>query len=373
MPTTNQSNAPGPGVVDLSKSLLESIVESAPAAMVLSDELGVIQLVNREVELLFGYSRDELVGQKVEMLVPRASRRAHESLRNGFISHPSVRRMGAGRDLHGLRKDGVEVQLEVGLNPIPTEQGLRILVGMVDVTERKRLEADIRRANEELERRVRDRTAELVAANREKELLLIDLQAQRAELERLSREDPLTELANRRDFDHRLDAEIQRAQRQGSPLTVAMLDLDRFKRVNDRYGHAIGDTVLREVACLIRNQCRAIDVIGRYGGEEFALALPGADARAASILCERIRIAFEEFAWPRLQPGLAVTVSAGVGTWRPGMTALALLALADAKLYEAKRRGRNRTFPAVARAAGTSPTEARPPVDADQCPPGDTL
>lgn len=358
---------------DLSTPLLESIVESAPVALVLSDELGVIHLVNREVELLFGYSRGELVGHRVELLVPHASRRAHETLRKEFVCHPGARRMGAGRDLRGLRKDGTEVQLEVGLNPIPTEQGLRILVGMVDVTERKRLEADIRRVNQELERRVRVRTAELEAANREKELLLIDLRAQRVELERLSRVDPLTELANRRDFDHRLDAEIQRAERQGSPLAVAMLDLDRFKRVNDRFGHAVGDTVLREVACLIRKQCRAIDIIGRYGGEEFALALPGADTRAASILCERIRIAFEEFAWEQLQPGLAVTVSAGVGAWRPGLNALALLALADAKLYEAKRRGRNRTFPAVDRAAGVSPTQARQPVDADQCPPGDTL
>jgi len=373
MQTTSQASVPGAGVPDPSKSLLESIVESVPVAIVLSDELGVIRLINHEVERLFGYSRDEFVGQPVEILVPRASRCAHESLRREFINHPSVRRMGARQDLQGLRKDGVEVQLEVGLNPIPTEQGMRILVGMVDVTERKRLEAEIRHANEELERRVHVRTAELEAANREKELLLIDLRAQRVELERLSRVDPLTELANRRDFDRRLDAEIQRAERQGSPLAVAMLDLDRFKRVNDRFGHAIGDTVLRDVACLLRNQCRAIDIIGRYGGEEFALALPGTDARAASILCERIRTAFEEFAWDRLQPGLAVTVSAGVGAWRPGLNALALLALADARLYEAKRRGRNRTFPAVARVACASPTDARQHVDADQRPPGDTL
>lgn len=141
MQTTNQGNVPGPRVLDLSKSLLESIVESAPVALVLSNELCVIKLVNREVEILFGYARDELVGQRVEMLLPRASRRAHEGLRNGFISHPTVRRMGAGRDLRGLRKDGVEVQLECGLNLLPTAKGMHFLVGMLDVTERKRLEA----------------------------------------------------------------------------------------------------------------------------------------------------------------------------------------------------------------------------------------
>jgi len=302
-------------------------------------------LVNRETEHLFGYARRELLGKPIDLLLPERFRLQEPKQREAFFNVSVLRRMGTGHDFFGLRKDGSEVPIEVGLNPVPTDDGMFYLSGIVDITERKHLEADVRRANEELEQRVRDRTAELERANREKELLLSDLREQRAELDRLSREDPLTQLANRRDFDQRLDAEIRRSERQQTPLAVAMLDLDLFKHVNDRFGHAIGDAVLREVADAIRQQCRAIDIIARYGGEEFSLALPGTNLAEGAILCERIRVAFECVDWPRIHADLAVTVSAGVSAWNSGLDAATLLAQADANLYEAKHRGRNRVVP----------------------------
>jgi diguanylate cyclase (GGDEF)-like protein/PAS domain S-box-containing protein len=326
----------------------EDAVESSPMAMVMVDDEGNIVLVNRETERLFGQARQQLLGKAVDLLLPECFRPDQAQQRAAFFHAPVASRMGGNRGFHGLRSDGGAFPVEVGLNPVATDEGMFSLIGIVDVTERKRLEADIRRANEELEQRVRDRTAELEQVNRDKELLLIDLQAQRAELDRLSREDALTGLANRRDFDQRIEAEIQRAQRQGTPLAVAMLDLDRFKDVNDRFGHQLGDAVLRQVGELIRHECRGIDIAGRYGGEEFALALPGSDLHAGIVLCERIRIAFERFDWRRLHEQLAaVTVSAGVSEWVPGMDASSLLADADSKLYQAKRLGRNRVVPEV--------------------------
>jgi PAS domain S-box-containing protein len=115
-------------------------VESCPSGMVMMDRTGKIVMVNTEVERLFGYQRRELIGQSVDILVPARLRGQHVRHRDGFIRHPETRRMGAGRDLFGLRRDGTEFAVEVGLNPIQTSEGPHVLSVIVDISERKRLE-----------------------------------------------------------------------------------------------------------------------------------------------------------------------------------------------------------------------------------------
>ena len=115
-------------------------LESFPSGMVMVDHRGKILMINNEVERLFGYRRDELVGQNVDILVPARMRGHHLRHREGFTRHPEARRMGAGRDLFGLRKDGAEFPIEVGLNPIHTSEGVMVLGAIVDISERKRLE-----------------------------------------------------------------------------------------------------------------------------------------------------------------------------------------------------------------------------------------
>ena len=121
-----------------------------------------------------------------------------------------------------------------------------------------------------------------------------------------------------------------------------MLDIDRFKRVNDCHGHAVGDDVLREIAQILQGQCRDVDLLCRHGGEEFALALPQTSLPEAVASCERIRMAIARHDWTRIAPALNLTVSVGVAQYRPGETAEALIARADARLYAAKRNGRDR-------------------------------
>jgi diguanylate cyclase (GGDEF)-like protein len=151
--------------------------------------------------------------------------------------------------------------------------------------------------------------------------------------------DVLTELGNRRHFEKVLGAAFARSQVRGAPLSVVMVDVDRFKSFNDTFGHAAGDQVLCVVAQQLARASRPRDVVTRYGGEEFAILLPDVDATAAVYCAERHRAAIESFAWQH-QP---VTASFGVAT-RTSSTEgpAALIDEADRALYISKRRGRNR-------------------------------
>ncbi|PYS24868.1 MAG: hypothetical protein DMF72_03685 [Acidobacteria bacterium] len=133
-----------------SEDRFRQVIERAPNGMVMVDQKGRIALVNVQIEKSFGYARDELLGQPIEMLVPQRFHAHHLSYRDDFISNPTARPMGAGRDLYGLRKDGSEFPVEIGLNPLDTEQGTMVLGTIVDITERKQAEEKLRRSQEQL-------------------------------------------------------------------------------------------------------------------------------------------------------------------------------------------------------------------------------
>ncbi len=124
------------------------IVDSAPNAMVMINDQGIIEMVNNQAEKLFGYSRSEMLGQSVEMLVPARMRGTHPEMRSFYFLNPQSRPMGKGRDLYALRKDGTECPVEIGLNPIHTEEGTKVLSAIVDISERKRMEARLRQVVE---------------------------------------------------------------------------------------------------------------------------------------------------------------------------------------------------------------------------------
>lgn len=165
----------------------------------------------------------------------------------------------------------------------------------------------------------------------------------RAEVEQVrleARRDPLTRLANRREVGDRLPALLAAGRASSKPLAIAMLDLDRFKQVNDRFGHAIGDAVLVAMARILRENTRSADIGARVGGEEFLLALPETDADRALEICERLRHRVASYPWTTLADGLSVTLSVGVAS-APPYDADELTARADAALYAAKVQGRN--------------------------------
>jgi PAS domain S-box-containing protein len=127
------------------------VVESAPNAMVLVNNEGFIILVNNQTEKLFGYKRNELIGNKLEILIPERFRPHHPEHRNTFFKKPQTRSMGAGRDLFAMKKDGTEIQVEIGLNPIETAKGHMVLASIIDITERKIQEVMLKKHNKELE------------------------------------------------------------------------------------------------------------------------------------------------------------------------------------------------------------------------------
>jgi PAS domain S-box-containing protein len=147
------------------------VVEAAPSAMIMVNEKGLISLVNTQTERLFGYTRTELLGKPMEILVPERFRAAHPAVRDGFFEHPSARAMGAGRDLFGLRKDGVEVPIEIGLNPIRTDEGPFVLASIIDITERKGAEEGLRKSEERLHTIIENLSEGLVLSDLDGQLL----------------------------------------------------------------------------------------------------------------------------------------------------------------------------------------------------------
>jgi diguanylate cyclase (GGDEF)-like protein len=169
-----------------------------------------------------------------------------------------------------------------------------------------------------------------------------DLQAANARLERLAMTDPLTGCANRRHFMERAAAILADAHHDGEALSLAVLDLDEFKKINDTHGHPVGDAVLVMAGQLLTSHLRAADLVGRVGGEEFALLMPHTPADGAARLAERLRAALEQAGVEGDTGPIHATVSVGIAQLQPGEDLDGLYARADAALYRAKQQGRNR-------------------------------
>lgn len=175
---------------------------------------------------------------------------------------------------------------------------------------------------------------------KDRESAYAKLQQSEVHIRELMLTDPLTGLANRRHLDDRLTMELSRQVRYGQPLSVILTDIDRFKRVNDTYGHAVGDTVLKAFAHHLKESLRTSDFVARYGGEEFVLLQPNTMIDEAVALAERIREATKDIRFE--QPELHMTASFGVTTALTGESMAEVLSRADEAMYQAKSNGRDR-------------------------------
>jgi len=282
------------------ESVVRTLLDAAPSPLIVTRlEDGVLQFANRPAAEMFGVSADEMVGLTAPTFYANAEdRRAflHTLRQDGRVDGYSAQ----------LRtRDGRVFWALLSARLFDLEGDPAMIVGLADVSAQKALEEQLRT---------------------------------------LATTDALTGIFNRRHFLELAEAELARASRYGHPVSIAMLDLDHFKAINDSFGHGAGDGVLRGLVTLLRTKLRSVDVLGRIGGEEFALLLPETETAAAAATLERLRKAVEAhpFEGEAFADGRAVTVSIGLASVNKGESLTDVLQRADGALYGAKSAGRNR-------------------------------
>ena len=276
-------------------------VESAPNGILILNQEARIVLLNAHVEQIFGYGREELLGRPFELLVADKFRSVLPHPPENCLAHAQVNWMGRGQELYGLRKDATEFPVEIGLNPIHTPTGTGLLVSVIDVTERKRVESELKRS---------------------------------------AFHDGLTGLPNRTLFLDNLLRLNAAAKRHGHhPFALLFLDLDRFKVINDSLGHNAGDKLLIEMSQRLVECTREEDTVARLGGDEFALLLEQVRGPEDAVrVAERV---LERLADPLVLDGNEVSITGSIGialSLTGEKNPEDLLRDADMAMYQAKTR-----------------------------------
>ncbi len=294
-------------------SALRTVLESAPLILYAADADGTVTLSEGKGLSALGLGPSDAVGHSV-----------FEFSAGDTENETNMRRALAGEAIsYDARVNSVWLHTEV--RPLHNADGTPSgIIGVcLDVTERMRAE---------------ERVNDHVVILEFQELQKNELEKANAELASLATTDGLTGLKNHRAFQERLAEEVSRSARYGTPLSLILLDVDRFKHYNDAHGHPAGDAVLMAVASILQQSARETDLVARYGGEEFVLILPQTDLDGASAFAERLRVSVEGHSWPVR----AVTASFGVASLRLEDCGSDVIARADEALYRSKAAGRNR-------------------------------
>ncbi|MDO9303517.1 MAG: diguanylate cyclase [Anaerolineales bacterium] len=308
------------------KSLLQSAaLEAAANAIAITDKKGLIEWVNPAWVTLTGYSKEEALGQNPRIIKSGKHDAAfYKNMWDTILAGKIWR-----EELVNRRKDGSLYFEEQTITPVLDKQGnvKNFIAIKLDITERRQAEDDLRLAKENLE-----------VANRELQLAFEHEQ-------QLAHTDDLTGVNNRRHLFELAEHEFDVSRRYQRPLSVIMFDLDHFKQINDTFGHATGDQMLKRVTQVARAQLRDADLIGRYGGEEFLIVLPVTSAQQAWLLAERIRAGVAALRVETDQSPAAITLSLGIAETihAPQDESIEnVIRRADEAMYAAKQAGRNR-------------------------------
>jgi diguanylate cyclase (GGDEF)-like protein/PAS domain S-box-containing protein len=292
-----------------------AFVEYSPDMIVIVNLEGVITYVNPAIESVLGFKPEERIGAKgIEIVHPDDIKDLTDAFNTLSMDTNSPIIKGELRLCH---KDGSWRSLEtVGSNLINNNVVEAIIINYRDITERKKAEDELRESE-----------------HRYQELSIID---------------DLTQLYNSRHFYAQLEREIERSNRYGQPLTLLLLDLDKFKAFNDTYGHVEGDYVLSRLGQVVKRCLRETDSAYRYGGEEFTIMLPMTTSEEGIVIAQRIQTELRKEAFlPDLGKEVYITVSIGVTQYKPKEEIKAFINRADKLMYQAKENGRDRICPEI--------------------------
>ncbi len=291
----------------------ETLFHGVPIACFTFDEQSIVHEWNREAERVFGLAAFDVIDETMyrALSVGRRSKKAVTSIEHVLTGETVEEVEWAYR-----RTDGQSRRLLTSAFPLRGPQG-QIVGGVcatIDITDRKIQERALKRAN-------------------------ADLEAANSRLEKLASHDGLTGIPNYRAFHERLDEEFSNARRYGHPMCLLLMDVDRFKSLNDTFGHPAGDKILQILAGILMEVSRRGDFVARYGGEEFAMLLPKTSSDVAGHVAERVRRAVAEREWPFQ----AITISVGYATTEGDVASPQdLVTQADRALYQSKHEGRDR-------------------------------
>lgn len=311
-----------------------AILESARYGIIATDVEGRILTFNRAAEEMLGFAAGEVLGSETPMLVHDSAEVDQRALELGVepgFAVLAAYAQGLPTEVEWtyIAKDGKTFPVLLSVTALRAEDG-RItgyLSVAQDISERKAAELQI----SEQMKTISSYAGQLETQKKQ-------LESVNKRLERLASTDGLTGLKNHRTFKELLINHYQLSRRSNLPLSVVLLDVDRFKQFNDTYGHQAGDDVLRSVGRILSETARTTDIVARYGGEEFVLILPGSDKGAALEAAERFRKALEQATWTYRE----VTASFGISTIQPATESPEqLVKLADGALYRSKANGRN--------------------------------
>ncbi|MDP2826143.1 MAG: diguanylate cyclase [Sulfuritalea sp.] len=303
-------------------------IEAAADGFVITDTGGIIEYVNPALTRIAGYTAGELIGKHTRIF------------RSGFHDKAFYddlwQTVSAGRVWRGevlnRRQDGSLYTELMAVAPVLDESGkvIRYVAIKHDISERKAMETALKDANQALQQQI------------------VEIEELQMRLKEQVVRDPLTGLHNRRFLDETLSRELARAKREGYPVSLLMIDVDHFKRINDTYGHPAGDELLKALAGLLRASCREGDIACRYGGEEFIALLPRAPADIAHERAEQWRESFAALVTRHGEFEIRATFSAGIASFpQHAHDPDNLVERADAALYAAKQAGRNRCLMAT--------------------------
>jgi diguanylate cyclase (GGDEF)-like protein/PAS domain S-box-containing protein len=277
-----------------------TIAQTAVDAIILADVHGNTIFWNESAQRIFGYTEDEISGKSLTILMPKRYRNAHKKGLELIKATGESKYIGKTTEMHALRKSGEVFPIELSVSMWKAGEEYYYSGIVRDITKRKNLES---------------------------------------ELKTLAVTDTLTQVFNRIKYYEIMKREIERTKRYNHPLSIIMFDIDHFKKVNDIYGHMVGDYVLRTLTQIVKENLRETDYLVRWGGEEFIIIAPDTDLKKAEILAERNRNASEKHKYDHIG---TITVSFGVTQFIKDDDEDSVIKRVDDALYEAKRKGRNR-------------------------------